>query len=292
MVQALGGGRRSATAGVRLPPSAPSKVGTSFQRAIDRVEDERLRHQERHRRVPPRSTRSCHARSVVRTFPAVRPCDRATGKEMERATVTAVRLPAGAAARSELADQRGLCCPTCLAGRKPRGLSPASAGRLWVRAPWHVPATAARGDADRAVLLSHGPRDLQLAARLSGQSVSRRSRRSRTRGRAGRGGVEYRSGGGCPPSRHRAALGGAVGTASVDADARDVAGGRDPVAGSRVRGRAPPCGPRGVGDRPRARHHAGPGRHVAVGPATAARIRASPPTGAWATRAAPTRHGG
>ena len=100
------------------------------------------------------------ARACGKNLPR-RPYHRATGKETEGSTVPAVRLPAGAASRSTLADQRGLCCPTRLATRKPRALSAPSRGRLRVRAAWHLLAEPADGDADYAVLLSHGPRNLQ-----------------------------------------------------------------------------------------------------------------------------------
>jgi hypothetical protein len=165
--------------------------------------------------------------------------------------VAAVRPPAGAAARSKLADQRGLCCRKRLAEGKPHALSAAFEGRLRVRAPWHLSPRDARGDADHSVLLSHRPRNVQFVAGLPRQSVPWRSRRSRTRHRARRRGAEYRSRRGRPLPGQRPALGRAMGAASADAGAGDVPRRRDPAPGSLSRRCAPGGRPRGAGNGPR-----------------------------------------
>ena len=133
------------------------------------------------------------------------------------ATVAAVRPPAGAAARSKLADQRGLCCRTRLAERKAPAVSAASPGRLRVRASWDLPAAHADGDADHPVPLPAPPTRPSASCPIVWRVASRGSRRHRTRGRARRRGAQHRSRRRRPAAGHRAALGGAVGAAAPDA---------------------------------------------------------------------------
>src|SRR6266699_2050425 len=103
-LQALGGAQRSPKAGLGMPPSAPSKSWHIVRPSTDRVSQGSREIEVAIRRCP-------RARACGKNLPR-RPYHRATGKETEGSTVPAVRLPAGAASRFKLADQRGLCCPT------------------------------------------------------------------------------------------------------------------------------------------------------------------------------------
>ncbi len=204
----------------------------------------------------------------------------------------AVRLAAGAAARFESADQRDVSCPTGLAPCKAGSVSAPSGGWLSVRAPWHVPAPDAGGDADRAVLLSDRPRDLQSAAGLSCQSVPWRARRPRTGGGPRRACAQYRSGRRCPPARHRLALGRALGAAAADARPRDAAGRGDARTRTGwLRGARGPR-PHDAGHRSRARHLARPRDGAAARARASARIRAPGSSARGAPASAPTRGGG